>query len=76
MNKRTQGLIVALLFLAGFWYLSDLFFNFEIGGFDLPFIGHIDGWKPFLGYSQYGMLIGGTFSVLIYYMLTRSSREQ
>ena len=71
MNRRTKGLIVALLFLAGFWYFSDIIVKFEIGGFDIPFLGHITGYQPFAGYSQYVLPVGGLLAVLIYYMMTR-----
>lgn len=76
MNKQRKGLILALASLFAFWYLSGYIFGFEIGGFDLPLIGHISGWMPLAEYSQYGMLMGGAFAVIIYYMVAKTGGKE
>lgn len=74
--KKLHALIISLLFLGIFWYCSNVIFNYEIGGIDIPFIGHIEGWKPLADYSQYGGLAGGIFALILYYMLTKKGAKE
>jgi len=55
----------------GFWYFSDMFYNIEIGGIDLPIFGHITGWKPFAGLLAYSGLVTGTLAIIVFFLLSR-----
>ena len=71
---KLQALVISILFLIAFWYGTDLVFNFEIGGFDLPIIGHIDGFKPLVGYIQYSGLIVGGLTLIVFFLLVKSKK--
>lgn len=68
MDKKV-ALIISLGVLVAFWYVTDFIFNIEIGGFNLPIIGHISGWKPLLPFSQYSGLIAGGFAIIVLYIM-------
>jgi len=73
MGKVTS-LIVSMLVFGLFWFLWSFLEDYEIGGYDLPFgLGHIAGWKPFEGLTQPILIVGGLFSVIVFFLLSRKT---
>ena len=73
---KTQALLISLLLLGVTWWFTDYIFNFEIGGFDLPIFGYIDGFKPLAGLIQYSGLIVGGLSIIVFYLLSRRNKAK
>ena len=71
MNKAA---ILAVLFAIGFYLIGNYVCNYEVVGFDIPFIGHV-GYKPFAGYSMYVLPVAGLGAIFVYF-LARERKER
>ena len=72
--SRNQALLVAFLFLGLFWYASPFVFDYTFA-VNLPIIGPIFQYAPLSILSQYSVLIGGSFALLLYYQITKNERK-
>jgi len=71
LNKAA---IFALLFAIGFYLIGNYVCNYEIVGFDIPFIGHF-GYAPLAGYSGYVLPIAALGAIFIFF-LTRERKAE
>jgi len=72
---RNQALLIAFLFLFGYWYFSPSLFSYFVG-VKLPIIGPILGTSPFAFLTEYTVLVGGGLAVILFYMMTKKGAKE